>query len=127
MEVLGGHGLDGREVVDAGVVDEDADGAELLRDCLDQRTDGIGISDVGLHGDSLAAGLLDFGDNLLSASLAARIVDGYGCALRCQLKRDSGANTLRCSGDQCDFTLKFAHNLCSRRSVIISTFRQLSN
>ena len=85
-------------------------GPSCFGDVLDQRTDGVGIGHVGLHGDGLAAGLLDFGDDFVRAGLAAGIVDCDGCALRCKFERDGCANALGCAGYQCDFALKFAHD-----------------
>ena len=54
VEVLGRDGFNGAELVDAGVVDENADGAELGGDGLNEGADGVGVGYVGLDGDGLA-------------------------------------------------------------------------
>ena len=66
VEVIGRDGFERAELIDAGVVDEDVDGAELLDDLADERTDGIGIGHVGLDGDGFAASLLDLGDDFFA-------------------------------------------------------------
>jgi len=76
VEVLGRDGLDGAELVDAGIVDENAYGAKLGDNGLNEGADGIGIGDVGLDGDGLSAGGLDFSDELFGSGLAAGVVDG---------------------------------------------------
>ena len=48
--------------VDAGVVDEDVDAAELAGDALDHGGDRGLVGDVGGHGDRLGAGLLELRD-----------------------------------------------------------------
>jgi hypothetical protein len=61
-------------------------GPNSLATLADQRANGFGIGDVSLHGDGLAAGGLDLGDDLFRAALAAGVVDCNGCAARRQLK-----------------------------------------
>jgi hypothetical protein len=56
VEVLRRDGFDGAELVDAGIVDQDADGSQFAGDFGDERADGFGIGQVGLDGDGLAAG-----------------------------------------------------------------------
>ena len=81
-------------------------GPSSRRHGLDQRPDGIGIGEVGLHRDGLAAGGLDLGDHLVRAGLAAGVVDCDGSAARCELAGDGRANALGCAGNQRDFSLK---------------------
>ena len=57
--VLVGHAHDEAVAGDAGVVDEDGDGAERTLDLAERGVDGVGIGDVGAHRDRLAADLLD--------------------------------------------------------------------
>jgi hypothetical protein len=110
VEVLLGDGLDGGELVDAGVVDEDVEAAVVL----DGRVDDAlgfrgGLGDVAAHGDGLAAGRGDGGDNGVRAGLAGGVVDDDGCAFRGERLGDGGSDALGCAGDDCDFACELAH------------------
>ena len=54
--VLFGDGFDRRELVDAGVVDQDVEAAELLDGCVDDALRLGGLGDVAADGDGFAAG-----------------------------------------------------------------------
>ena len=84
VEVLRRDLLERAKLVDARVVDQDVDRAELLDDGVDEGSDGIGIGHVGLDHDGFAAGLLDFVDDFFRAGLAARVIHRNGRALRRQ-------------------------------------------
>ena len=62
------------------------------------------LGDIGLHGDRLAAGLLDLGGDPLGVVFAARVIDyDVGSFLGKRLG-DSGADALRSPGDDSSLT-----------------------
>ncbi len=64
MEVLAGDAIEGRELVDAGIVHQDIELAELLLGFGKQPLDVGLLGHVGLDGDRLAALAGDFLDHL---------------------------------------------------------------
>jgi hypothetical protein len=69
VPLLGGHFLKRRQRIDAGVVHQDRDRAELRLDIGNQRPDSIGVGDVGLHRQGPAAVTLDFPRDRCGAGL----------------------------------------------------------
>ena len=76
-EVLG-HLLERRELVDAGVVDQDVEPAECLLAFGKQALDVRLLRYVTLHGDGLAPAAHDLRHHTLGALLAGRVVDDDG-------------------------------------------------
>ena len=109
VELLFGDGLDGGELVDAGVVDENVETAEVLDGRVDDALGFGGLGDVAADGDGLATGGGDGGDDGFGAGLAGGVVDDDGCAFGGERLGDGGADTLGCAGDDCDFACELAH------------------
>ena len=109
VELLFGDGLDRAELVNAGVVDEDVEAAKVFDGCVDDALRFGGLGDVAPHGDSLAAGRGDGGDDGVRAGLAGGVIDDDGCAFRGEGFGDGGADAFGCAGDDCDFACEFAH------------------
>ena len=107
--VLFGEGIDGEELLDAGVVDEDVEVAEVLDGCVDEALSLSGLRDIATDGDGFATGGCDGGDHIVRTSLAGGVVDDDGGALRGERFGDGGSDTLGCAGDDCDFTCELAH------------------
>ena len=77
VELFFGDGLDGGELIHAGVVNEDVEAA-IVFDCgVDDALGLSSLGDVAPHGNSLATGCGDVGDNSLRPSLAGSIVHYY--------------------------------------------------
>src|SRR6266850_2609958 len=107
--MLFGEGIDGQELVDAGVVDQDVEVAEVLDGCVDEALSLSGLGDVAMDGDGFATGGGDGGDHRVGASLAGGVVDDDAGAFSGERFGDGGSDTLGCAGDDCDFTCELAH------------------
>ena len=68
--------------VDAGIVDEDVDPAEIALDALDHGGDGGLVGDVGDDGDRLGAAALEFGDRRLRLRFIASDDRNAGAGFR---------------------------------------------
>ena len=121
MEVLGGYGFEGLEIVDAGVVHQNVHLAVGGFGLGEESRDVGGFGDVGLHGDGFAALGCDVLHNGVGAGFAAGVIDDDGSAFGCQMFGDGGADSLGGSGNYRYFSSEFAHFLFP---LII---RQLSN
>jgi len=75
-----GDGLYGSELVYAGVVNEDVEAAVVFDGGVDDTVRFSSFGDVAPHGDCLAAGCGDGGDNSDRASLTGSVVHDYGCS-----------------------------------------------
>ena len=107
MEVLFGDGFQRSELINARVVDQDVQPPERVSGVGKQPFD-VGLSsDICLHGDSLAAGLGDFFNDLTRSSFTGGIIDNYRRPFGCESLGDGGANSFGCPGDECDFADKF--------------------
>ena len=102
VEVLRRHALERRELVDAGVVDEDVEPAERLLRLGEQALDVGLLRHVGLDGDGLAALAGDLGDDAVGPFLAGGVVDDDGRPLGRQVPGDGGADALGRAGDDGD-------------------------
>ena len=80
VEVLGGDGFEGAELVDAGVVDEDVELAVVLDGGVDDGLRVGGLGDVALDGDGFAAGLGDGVDDVVGTGFVGGVVDDDGGA-----------------------------------------------
>src|SRR5271167_2095671 len=76
--VLFGEGLDRGELVDAGVVDEDVEAAEVLDRRVDKALGLGGVGHIGAYGDGFATAGGDGGNYSIRASLAGGIIDDDG-------------------------------------------------
>ena len=103
VEVLGSHGLERGEFVDAGVVHQDIDPAERLLGFREEPPHIDLRGQVRLHRDGLAVLAGDLVDDLLGPVLARRVVDDDRRALRGEFPGDLGPDPLRCSGHDGDF------------------------
>ena len=101
--------FDGGELVDAGVVDEDVEAAEVLDGGVDDALGFGGLGDVATDGDGLATGGGDGDDDGVRAGLAGGVVDDDGGAFGGERFGDGGSDTLGCASDDCDFTCELAH------------------
>ena len=61
------------------------------------------------HGDSLATGCGDGGDDSVRAGLAGSVVYDDRCAFCGECLGDGGSDAFGCAGNDCDFTCEFAH------------------
>src|SRR4029077_18088848 len=107
--VLFGEGIDGEELVNAGVVHEDVEVAEVLDGCVHEALSLGGLRDIATDGDGFATGGGDGGDHSIRTSLAGGVVDDDGGAFGGERFGDGGSDTLGCAGDDCDFTCELAH------------------
>ena len=82
VEVFLGDRLDRREFIDARIIDQHVELAEMRDRCLDYCFGVRRLRYVALDRDSLAAGFGDRFDDLVGASLARRIVNHDCSALR---------------------------------------------
>jgi len=90
--------LVGHHVAD--VVDQHVQAAEAAEDLLGH-VDDVGVDgDVRLHGEGLAAEILDAGDRLLGSGSAAAVVDGDPSAFLRGADGDLGSVAGSCAGDQ---------------------------
>jgi hypothetical protein len=80
VELFFGDGLDGSELVYPGVVNEDVEAAVVFDGGVDDTVRLSSFGDVAPHGDSLATGCGDSGDNSVCVSLAGSVVHDYGCS-----------------------------------------------
>ena len=80
VEVLGGDGFEGAELVDAGVVDQDVELAVGLDGGVDDGLRVGGLGDVAFDGYGFAAGLGDGVDDFVGAGFAGGVVDDDGGA-----------------------------------------------
>jgi len=99
VDVLGRDGFQGKELVHAGVVDEDVDTTEGLGCCGDEFGDVSGIGEVGLHGDCFAAGGLDAFDEGFGGLGAAGVVDDDGGSVCGETLGDGCTDSLGGAGD----------------------------
>src|SRR5262249_39400142 len=65
------------------------------------------VRDIGLHGDGLAALVLDLGHDLVRSGAAGCIIDDDGGAFDRELPGDLGPNALRCPGYHRHLTVQF--------------------
>jgi hypothetical protein len=128
VEVLLGDVFQRRELVDAGVVDQDVHAAERLLGLVEQTGDVGALGHVALDGDGLAAGGGDLGHHLVGALAAGGVVDRHGRALGGQGLGDGGPDALRRAGHDGGLACKLAHDL-SHSQVALSAIavRHLDN
>lgn len=95
-------GLEKRhEVVPTRIVDDDLDRTELLGDLLDRRLHGLCVRHIDGDGDCLASSLADGSCGLLG-DLEVEVGDCNAKARVTERVRDSLADALRATGDECD-------------------------
>ena len=102
VEVLGGDLVDGAELVDAGVVDEDVEVAVLLFDRGEGAGDVFGFGEVALDGGCLAPGGGDVGYDLVGSGFAGGVVDDDRGPGGGEVAGDGGSDALGGSGDEGD-------------------------
>lgn len=107
MVLVLGHGLDRRELVDTGVVDQHVEATESLHSGLDHALGLVGLGHVPLHRDGLAAGLGDGLDQGVRPGLARYVVHHYRGAFRRKRLGDARADALGGPGDHRDFACEF--------------------
>src|SRR6185312_1122530 len=109
VPIIFGDGIDRLRVGDAGVVDEDVDGAQLGFDGADELRDLSGDGDIGLDGDGAASELADFGGDSFGFCSAVNEVDGNigsgGGESQCNAAADATAG----AGDESDAADKRGH------------------
>jgi hypothetical protein len=118
MEVLLGEAVDGREAVDAGVVDQDVDLAVGLLGFGEEALDLGDFGDIALHSDGLSTFRGDVGDNLIRALAAGCIVDDDFGAGGSKVAGNLCADALGRAGDDGDLPLKLAHGVLLLNSTI---------
>src|SRR6187549_1220965 len=97
--MLLGDLLDRRKFVDAGVVNEDIDAAEILFGLSEKAIDIGGLGEVGLDGDGFATLFADGVDDSGCAGFAGGVVDDDGGAVGGELFGDFSADSFGCAGD----------------------------
>src|SRR4029077_16587841 len=101
-------GLDGGELVNTGVVDEDIEAPEVFDGGGDDALGFFRLGDIAGDSDGFASGGGDGGDDLISAGFAGGVVHDYGCTFGGEGLGDGGSDTFGGAGDDCDFTCQFA-------------------
>src|SRR5262249_55949459 len=96
----------------AGIVDERAERAELVRRCEDAENVGL-VADVAFHRDRLAVGGFDFRNHLVGRGLIAGIADHDAKAAHGGRKRGGAADAAAPAGDDDDLV---GHS-CPRRAI----------
>jgi hypothetical protein len=117
VELFFGDGLDGGELVYAGVVNEDVEAAIVFDGGVDDALRLSSLGDVAPQSDSLATGCGDGGDNSVRASLA-----GSSLLRMLLLRRATWRWPLRCRliswKSATPFILEFTQKLGSFRSTV---------
>jgi hypothetical protein len=93
--------------LDAGVIDEDIEAAELFHDRGEHGFHFGGDADVALDDDGGDAHGADFDSRGFGAFLVRVVVDDDVGAVAGELERDSFANAFASSGDEGDFAVEF--------------------
>ena len=75
MELLFGNALDRRELVDAGIVDQNIEMPVLLDRGVDNALRGRSLGNVARDGDGFAAGFGDVCDDLIGPGFARGVID----------------------------------------------------
>ncbi|MGY4431481.1 hypothetical protein ACVWWO_003958 [Bradyrhizobium sp. F1.13.1] len=124
MEMLGRDGLERRELVNAGVVDEDVDGAERLHGLGDNVFHIFGFGQIALDGDGFATLGDDGGDHAVRSLLAGAVVDGDRRTLGREPGRDFGTDAFGCAGHERNFSFEslghhILHHPARRRHSIV--------
>ena len=94
---------------DAGVVEEGIEPAELGIGGLEEAGDVLGLGDVGLDGDRLAAGLAHVGDDGLGSRLVGGVVDDDVAAALRREPCGGCADAAAATGDEEDLGARRAH------------------
>ena len=109
MELLFRYFFNRRELVDARVVDQDVEAAEILDGGVDDALRFRCLGNITTDSDSLAAGCCDRIDDGSRAGLARRVIDHHRRACSGERLGDGGPDTFGCACDHCYLTLEFAH------------------
>jgi hypothetical protein len=109
VELVFGDGLDGGELVHAGVVNQDVEPAVVFDGGVDDTVRLSSFGDVASHGNGFATRLGDSGDNVICSCFALCVVYDHRCAFRGECLRDGCPDAFGCARDDCDFTCEFAH------------------
>ena len=109
VEQFLGHTFQRRELIDAGIVDQNVELAIGFARFREEMLDISGFSDIALDRDGLAALGSDGRDRFVSAFLAGSVIDDDLRAFRRQMLGDGRANALGCTSDDRDFSFEF-HN-----------------
>src|SRR3990170_3836462 len=114
LPLLDTHPADGTVAVDAGVVDQDVDAAELLDRGVDHALDVIRVGDSRLNSDRLLPLVLELCQQLLRLLLALEVVDHDLAAVVRQLAHDGAAEPAGATGDDGDLiVVQTGHRLTS--------------
>ena len=105
VELLLGGFFQRDEFVNAGVVDHDVYLPERFLRFSEQSLDVCLLSDAALDRDSFSAALANFIYYAICVLLGRRIINDYGCALRCEFFRDACADSFRRSGYHFNFSV----------------------
>ncbi len=98
--------------IDAGIVDEDVDPAELAADALDHTGDGDLVGDVGDDGYRLDASVAQIGDRRIRLRLVASD-DGDASACLRQAARHAEPDTAIAAGDDRDLAAEIEQSMLS--------------
>jgi hypothetical protein len=99
-----------RELIDARVVDEDIETSVRFDGGIDNALCVGGLLDIAAHGDRVAAGLRNGGDDCISACLAGGVVDDDRRAFRGERFSNGRADTFRCAGYDGYFAGELGHD-----------------
>jgi hypothetical protein len=106
VEVFGRDAIQGCELVEPGIVDEDVDRTERLHGRGHDFFHIAGVGEIAVHGSGFAALGGDRCDHALGRRFAGAVVDGDRRTLGGEANRDLGADTLGCAGYQRHFAFK---------------------
>ena len=102
VEVFQRDLVDGAQLENAGVVDQDVEPAEGARGFVDRGAQRSGIGAVDAQRQRAAACGFDAGGELLGCRLVAGIAEGDGGAVLGEAPHDGGADAARAAGDEGD-------------------------
>src|SRR5436190_18937662 len=105
--MLRGDRVEGREFVDACVVDEHIEPTESLLGFSEQTRDLRRLRNIRLDRDGFATCRCNVGYDFVRASFAGGIVDDDRSAGGREMLGDGGADALRGTGDESDLTCQF--------------------
>ena len=109
MELLLGNLTELCKLVHPGIVHEYVQGSKrFLR--LGKEAPHVGcLGHIPLYRDCFATFSHDLGNYAIGTLLARSVIHHDGCALRRQALRNTRANSLRCTCNDCNFVLQSAH------------------
>ena len=110
---------------DAGVVDQDVDGARLGFECFDHGAHGAGVADVGAQRQCAAALVANVVGQDFSVMSPLTIIDPYGSTLPSQPQGNGPADSARGPGDQRGSSFQRHDMTMTGAARIVKNFRPM--